>query len=80
MYVRSLQIWQDMQRRGILTGEDAAKPEEVAREIARCDASLRSLRDAHQARGQRRNQAVTATNRLRCELDRALTCSVDDVL
>ena len=43
MYVRSQQIWQDMQRRGILTGEDATKPEEVAREIAQCDAALRRL-------------------------------------
>ena len=43
MYVRSQKIWLDMQRRGILTGEDAAKPEEVAREIALCDASLQRL-------------------------------------
>ena len=43
MYVRSLQIWQDMQKRGILTGEDAARPEEAAREIAQCHASLRRL-------------------------------------
>ena len=35
MYVRSLDVWQDMQTRGILTAEDAAKPQEVAREIAR---------------------------------------------
>lgn len=40
---RSLAIWQDMQKRGILTAEDAAKPEEIAREIARCDDSLRRL-------------------------------------
>ncbi len=40
MYGRSLDIWQGMQKRGILTGEDAAKPQEVAREIAKCDASL----------------------------------------
>jgi tetratricopeptide (TPR) repeat protein len=37
MYARSLEIWLDMQKRGILTGEDASKPEEVAREIAQCD-------------------------------------------
>jgi len=43
MYVRSLGIWQDMQRRGILTGEDASKPGEVARAIAECDAHLRKL-------------------------------------
>jgi tetratricopeptide (TPR) repeat protein len=43
LYARSLVIWQDMQKRGILTAEDAAKPEEVVREIARCDDSLRRL-------------------------------------
>jgi non-specific serine/threonine protein kinase/serine/threonine-protein kinase len=36
MYAQSLNIWQDMQKRGILTAEDAAKPQEVARELARC--------------------------------------------
>ena len=41
MYAQSLKIWQDMHNRGILTGEDSAKPEEVAREIAKCDAFLR---------------------------------------
>src|SRR5262249_55248202 len=40
MYARSLNIWQDMQKRGILTAEDSAKPKEVAREMARCDAFL----------------------------------------
>jgi serine/threonine protein kinase len=40
MYARSLDIWQDMQKRGMLTGEDSAKPQEVAREIAKCDAPL----------------------------------------
>jgi non-specific serine/threonine protein kinase/serine/threonine-protein kinase len=43
MYARSLEIWQDMQRRGILTGEDASKPDEVARAIAQCDVHLRKL-------------------------------------
>ena len=43
MYGRSLEIWQDMQKRRILTGEDAAKPEEVARAIARADEFLRKL-------------------------------------
>jgi eukaryotic-like serine/threonine-protein kinase len=43
LYARSLEVWQDMQKRGILTAEDAAKPEELARNIARCDASLRHL-------------------------------------
>jgi len=40
MYARSLEIWQDMQKHGILTGEYTAKPEEVTREIAKCDAAL----------------------------------------
>ena len=40
LYARSLSIWQDMQARGILTAEDRTKPQEVAREIARCDAAL----------------------------------------
>lgn len=43
LYVRSLAVWQDMQKRGILTAEDRTKPQEVAREIARCEASLRQL-------------------------------------
>jgi hypothetical protein len=41
MYARSLKIWQDMQKRGLLTAEDSAKSKEVAREIAKCDAFLR---------------------------------------
>jgi serine/threonine protein kinase len=40
MYARSLEIWQDMQKHGILTGEYTAKPEEVTREIAKCEAAL----------------------------------------
>jgi hypothetical protein len=28
MYARSLDFWQDMQKRGMLTGEDSAKPQE----------------------------------------------------
>jgi len=43
LYARSLEVWQDMQKRGILTAEDRTKPQEVAREIARCDAALRRL-------------------------------------
>lgn len=44
MYSRSLKVYQEMQKRGFLTGEDTAKPQEVAREIARCDASLQRSR------------------------------------
>jgi serine/threonine protein kinase len=40
MYTRALEIWNDMQSRGILTGEYTAKPQEVAREIARCNSFL----------------------------------------
>jgi tetratricopeptide (TPR) repeat protein len=40
LYQRSLNIWQDMQRRGILTADDADKPDEVTRGIAKCDAAL----------------------------------------
>jgi non-specific serine/threonine protein kinase/serine/threonine-protein kinase len=43
LYARSLAVWQEMQQRGILTAEDAAKPQDAARELARCDASLRQL-------------------------------------
>ena len=43
LYARSLAVWQDMQKRGILTAEDATKPQELAREIERCDAALRRL-------------------------------------
>ena len=40
MYGRSLEIWQGLQKRGILSVPDAGKPEEVARDIAKCDAVL----------------------------------------
>jgi eukaryotic-like serine/threonine-protein kinase len=43
LYAQSLDVWQDMQKRGILTAEDATKPQDVAREIARCDGALREL-------------------------------------
>ncbi len=39
-YQKSLNIWQDMKRKGPIL-IDAEKPDEVAREIARCDAALR---------------------------------------
>lgn len=40
MYGRSLEIWRSMQDRGILSVPDAGKPEEVAREITKCDVFL----------------------------------------
>ncbi len=33
LFTRSLEIWLDMRKRGILTAEDATKPEDVAREL-----------------------------------------------
>ena len=42
MYRQSLKVWEDMRGRGILSVTDAGKPEEVAREIARCDAASRN--------------------------------------
>ena len=43
LYVQSIAIWDDMQKRGILTADDASKPQAAARELKRCDASLRQL-------------------------------------
>ena len=40
MYARSLAIWQDMQQRGILTGDYATKPQEVAQELAKYESLL----------------------------------------
>jgi tetratricopeptide (TPR) repeat protein/tRNA A-37 threonylcarbamoyl transferase component Bud32 len=37
LYAESLAVWQDMQRHGTLTADDAAKPSEVTRELARLD-------------------------------------------
>jgi eukaryotic-like serine/threonine-protein kinase len=43
LYVQSIAIWDDMQKRGILTADDASKPQVAARELKRCEASLRQL-------------------------------------
>ena len=40
-FVKSLNIYQEMKQKGTLTGADAGKPDEVAREIAKCDAALK---------------------------------------
>ena len=40
MYERSLQIWQDMQNRGIISNVNAGKPESIIRKIAECDTAL----------------------------------------
>jgi non-specific serine/threonine protein kinase/serine/threonine-protein kinase len=39
-YRKSLDIYQDMKSKGTLSAADAGKPDEVASEIARCDAAL----------------------------------------
>jgi serine/threonine protein kinase/tetratricopeptide (TPR) repeat protein len=39
-YQKGLGIWQEMKSNTTLTGADASKPEEVAKDIARCDAAL----------------------------------------
>ena len=41
-YQKSLDIFQDMKNKGTLKGADATKPDELEREIARCDAALKS--------------------------------------
>jgi eukaryotic-like serine/threonine-protein kinase len=41
LYVRSLEIWQDLQKRNILAQAHRGKQEEVLRQIALCDAALR---------------------------------------
>jgi hypothetical protein len=42
-YVQSLEIWDDMRRRGLHTALDEGSPDVVGREIARCDANLSRL-------------------------------------
>jgi serine/threonine protein kinase/tetratricopeptide (TPR) repeat protein len=41
LYQKSLNLWQEMKRKGTLSGIDADKPDEVTREIANCDAALK---------------------------------------
>jgi len=40
MYQRSLDVWLDLRQRGIINGVDSSKPEEIQRELAKCDANL----------------------------------------
>jgi tetratricopeptide (TPR) repeat protein len=40
MYERSLTVWNDLRSRALLLADDATKPEELSREIAKCDAAL----------------------------------------
>ena len=39
-YERSLGIYQEMKSKGTLSAADASKPDEIASEIARCNAAL----------------------------------------
>lgn len=39
-YERSVELWQEFQRQGVLPPEYASKPEETTRALARCDAAL----------------------------------------
>jgi hypothetical protein len=40
-YQKSLDIYQDMKSKGTLNGADAGKPDELAKDIAKCDAALK---------------------------------------
>ena len=40
-YRRGLDIWRDLEKRNVLRVADARKPDEVARKLARCEATLR---------------------------------------
>ncbi len=40
-YRKSLDIWQDLSRRGVLRGSSAGEPDRVAQQIALCDEALR---------------------------------------
>jgi tetratricopeptide (TPR) repeat protein len=40
---KSLSIWQDLRSRGTLSPTDSNKPEEVIKEIAKCDAALAKI-------------------------------------
>ena len=42
-YQKSLDIYQDMKSKGTLSGADANKPDELAKEIAKCDEALRRV-------------------------------------
>jgi hypothetical protein len=41
LYVRSLEIWQDLETRNIVAPSDRSKKDAVLRKIAACDAALR---------------------------------------
>jgi tetratricopeptide (TPR) repeat protein len=43
-FEKSFGIWQDMKNKGTLSGADAGKPDELAKELARCDAALERVK------------------------------------
>jgi len=43
-YQKALDIYQDMKNKGKLSGADAGKPDELTKEIAKCDAALEKSR------------------------------------
>ncbi len=43
-YQKGLEIYQDMKSKGTLSASDAGKPDELAKEIAKCDDSLKKVR------------------------------------
>lgn len=43
-YQKGLEIWQNLRQKGLLNGADAGKPDELAREIAKCEAALSKSR------------------------------------
>lgn len=47
MYQRSLDVWQDLRHRGLLANDNAAKPNELASEIARCDTAIERIGHAN---------------------------------
>jgi non-specific serine/threonine protein kinase/serine/threonine-protein kinase len=43
-FQKSLNVWRDLRDKGLLSGTSAAKPDEVSKEIAVCDAALEKLK------------------------------------
>jgi non-specific serine/threonine protein kinase/serine/threonine-protein kinase len=43
-YQRGYDLWLELRKRGSTTGDEAARPEDLARDIAKCDAALANLK------------------------------------
>jgi tetratricopeptide (TPR) repeat protein len=43
-YQRGYDLWLELRKRGSTTGDEAARPDDLARDIARCDAALTNLK------------------------------------